>query len=226
MSLRSIPLRDHGERIGAIVLCRDVTELRHQERELITKDATIREIHHRVKNNLQTVASLLRIQARRTHSDEARDVAAERDAPRRRHRRRARHPVERPQPERRLRRGVRLACSSSSPRSRRRTTPPCTRRRPGEFGVLPSEAATPLALGAHRARDERRRARAGRPRRRGRDRRPPLRRPPESGPRQRRGPARGQGRLGPRHADRPHAHPGRARRHHRLAHAHRAAAPR
>ena len=73
VSLRAIPIRDRGERVGAIVLCRDVTELRHQERELITKDATIREIHHRVKNNLQTVASLLRIQARRSHSDEARD---------------------------------------------------------------------------------------------------------------------------------------------------------
>ncbi|BDZ51461.1 hypothetical protein GCM10025867_37020 [Frondihabitans sucicola] len=56
------------------MLCRDVTELRHQERELITKDATIREIHHRVKNNLQTVASLLRIQARRTQTDVARDA--------------------------------------------------------------------------------------------------------------------------------------------------------
>jgi len=74
VSLRAIPLRNHGERIGAILLCRDVTEVRHQERELITKDATIREIHHRVKNNLQTVASLLRIQARRTHSDVARDA--------------------------------------------------------------------------------------------------------------------------------------------------------
>ena len=73
VSLRAIPIRDRGERVGAIVLCRDVTELRHQERELITKDATIREIHHRVKNNLQTVASLLRIQARRSHSDEARE---------------------------------------------------------------------------------------------------------------------------------------------------------
>jgi two-component sensor histidine kinase len=73
VSLRAIPIRDHGERIGAVVLCRDVSELRHQERELITKDATIREIHHRVKNNLQTVASLLRIQARRSHSDEARE---------------------------------------------------------------------------------------------------------------------------------------------------------
>lgn len=73
VSLRAIPIRDHGERVGAMVLCRDVSELRHQERELITKDATIREIHHRVKNNLQTVASLLRIQARRSHSDEARE---------------------------------------------------------------------------------------------------------------------------------------------------------
>jgi len=74
VSLRTIPIRNRGERVGAIVLCRDVTEVRHQERELLTKDATIREIHHRVKNNLQTVASLLRIQARRTHSDVARDA--------------------------------------------------------------------------------------------------------------------------------------------------------
>ncbi|WP_210480681.1 sensor histidine kinase [Naasia sp. SYSU D00948] len=74
VSLRAIPIRDHGERKGAIVLSRDVTELRHQEQELITKDATIREIHHRVKNNLQTVASLLRIQARRSRTDEARDA--------------------------------------------------------------------------------------------------------------------------------------------------------
>ncbi|WAB81826.1 histidine kinase N-terminal domain-containing protein [Microcella daejeonensis] len=74
VSLRAIPLRLHGMRVGAVVLCRDVTEVRHQERELITKDATIREIHHRVKNNLQTVASLLRIQARRTHSEGAKDA--------------------------------------------------------------------------------------------------------------------------------------------------------
>ena len=69
-----MPLRRGGDRIGAIVLARDVTELRHQEQSLITKDATIREIHHRVKNNLQSVAALLRIQARRTHSEEARQA--------------------------------------------------------------------------------------------------------------------------------------------------------
>lgn len=74
VALRAVPIRRAGERIGAILLVRDVTEVRRQERELLTKDATIREIHHRVKNNLQTVASLLRIQARRTHSDEARDA--------------------------------------------------------------------------------------------------------------------------------------------------------
>ncbi len=74
VTLRTIPIRHRGDRVGAIVLVRDTTEMRHQEQELLTKDATIREIHHRVKNNLQTVASLLRIQGRRTHSDVARDA--------------------------------------------------------------------------------------------------------------------------------------------------------
>jgi two-component sensor histidine kinase len=63
--LRAIPLRPQGEHLGALILLRDVTELRRRDRELITKDVTIREIHHRVKNNLQTVAALLRLQARR-----------------------------------------------------------------------------------------------------------------------------------------------------------------
>jgi two-component sensor histidine kinase len=62
---------------GAVVLCRDVSEIRRRERELLSKDATIREIHHRVKNNLQTVAALLRIQARRVTGDAARAALAE-----------------------------------------------------------------------------------------------------------------------------------------------------
>lgn len=77
LSLRSVPLREHGNRIGALILCRDVSELRRRERELITKDATIREIHHRVKNNLQTVAALLRLQARRVEAPEARVALSE-----------------------------------------------------------------------------------------------------------------------------------------------------
>ena len=64
-------MRPDGEHIGGLILLRDVTDLRRRDRELITKDATIREIHHRVKNNLQTVAALLRLQARRIDSAEA-----------------------------------------------------------------------------------------------------------------------------------------------------------
>ena len=72
VQLRAIPLIVGGSRTGALILVRDVTELRRRERELMTKDATIREIHHRVKNNLQTVAALLRLQARRLRAPEAR----------------------------------------------------------------------------------------------------------------------------------------------------------
>ncbi|MCD4526162.1 sensor histidine kinase [Nocardioides sp. cx-173] len=69
--VRAVPLKPHGEHIGGLILVRDVTDLRRRDRELVTKDATIREIHHRVKNNLQTVAALLRLQARRIGSEEA-----------------------------------------------------------------------------------------------------------------------------------------------------------
>ena len=72
LSLRSIPVIFQGERCAGLVLVRDVSEVRRQERELLTKEATIREVHHRVKNNLQTVAALLRLQARRIPSTEGR----------------------------------------------------------------------------------------------------------------------------------------------------------
>ena len=62
---------------GGVVLLRDVSELRRRDRLLLTKDATIREIHHRVKNNLQTISSLLRLQARRLKSEEAISAIAE-----------------------------------------------------------------------------------------------------------------------------------------------------
>ena len=75
--VRAIPLRPQGDHIGALVLLRDVTDLRRRDRELVTKDATIREIHHRVKNNLQTVAALLRLQARRIESSSAKSALEE-----------------------------------------------------------------------------------------------------------------------------------------------------
>ncbi|MDD6373583.1 MAG: histidine kinase N-terminal domain-containing protein [Bifidobacteriaceae bacterium] len=73
LAMRSFPLYGmHAGRDGALVLFRDVTEVRRREVELETKDATISEIHHRVKNNLQAVSALLRLQARRTKSEEVR----------------------------------------------------------------------------------------------------------------------------------------------------------
>jgi hypothetical protein len=75
--LRCIPMLDSQGVSGAVVLFRDVTEVRQRDRLLLSKDATIREIHHRVKNNLQTISSLLQLQARRTGSDEAKAAIAE-----------------------------------------------------------------------------------------------------------------------------------------------------
>lgn len=75
--LRTLPLVVHGRAAGAAVLIRDVTEVKRRDRALMSKDATIREIHHRVKNNLQTVAALLRLQARRTVNAEGREALIE-----------------------------------------------------------------------------------------------------------------------------------------------------
>jgi two-component system, sensor histidine kinase PdtaS len=74
--LRVLPLvRDQV--IGALGLARDVSEVRQKERVISIKEATIREIHHRVKNNLQTIASLLRLQGRRLQSEEAKAALQE-----------------------------------------------------------------------------------------------------------------------------------------------------
>ncbi len=74
---RILPLIEHSKVTGALVLVRDVSELRRRDRLLVSMDTTIREIHHRVKNNLQTVSSLLRIQGRRLSSDEAKEAIEE-----------------------------------------------------------------------------------------------------------------------------------------------------
>jgi len=144
VQLRTIPLNVDGDRAGALILLRDVTELRHRERELLTKDATIREIHHRVKNNLQTVAALLRLQARRLRAPEAR--AALDEAVRRVgsiamvHETLSRVPDEVVDFDDIASRVALMAGEVSSPETR--VTPTLL----GEFGVLPALIATPLAL--------------------------------------------------------------------------------
>ncbi len=77
VTMRALPLHEGRKRLGAVILTRDVSEMRRREQELMTKDATIREIHHRVKNNLQTVSALLRLQARRSDSEGVKQALAE-----------------------------------------------------------------------------------------------------------------------------------------------------
>lgn len=77
LSIVGVPLKSDGVVDGALVLMRDVTDLRRLDRLLISKDATIREIHHRVKNNLQTISSLLGLQARRLRVGPARTALDE-----------------------------------------------------------------------------------------------------------------------------------------------------
>ena len=77
--VRVVPLLRGADRRGALVLVREATELRRLGRVISRREATIREVHHRVKNNLQTVASLLRLQARRL-GDHPQAVAALEDS--------------------------------------------------------------------------------------------------------------------------------------------------
>ena len=144
LSLRALPLTDHGERIGAVLLCRDVSELRRRERELMSKDATIREIHHRVKNNLATVAALLRLQSRRVQIPEAREALDE--ATRRVatislvHEFLSQTLDEQVELDGMLKRALRMTAEVASTRAPVRTV------QNGSFGLVPAEDATPLAL--------------------------------------------------------------------------------
>ncbi|MGW7350594.1 PAS domain-containing sensor histidine kinase [Streptomyces sp. Z26] len=142
VQLRAIPLKPKGTRIGSLVLLRDITEVRHRERELLTKDATIREIHHRVKNNLQTVAALLRLQARRMDSDRGREALNE--AVRRVgsiaivHETLSQTLDERVEFDEIADRLLSMVAELSPGR--------VTSRRTGRFGILDADVATPLAM--------------------------------------------------------------------------------
>ncbi|MGE5826923.1 MAG: sensor histidine kinase [Micromonosporaceae bacterium] len=142
--MRAIALLPAGVPIGALVLARDISEVRRRDRELMTKDATIREIHHRVKNNLQTVAALLRLQARRVSSADAR--AALEESVRRVasiaivHETLSMSAEEVVEFDGIVDRVAAAAAEVAAPESR------VVLRREGDFGVLPAEVATPLVM--------------------------------------------------------------------------------
>jgi two-component sensor histidine kinase len=142
--LRALPLVPGGQSHGALVLVRDVTELRRRERQILGKDATIREIHHRVKNNLQTVAALLRLQARRL--DEPRARAALEESVRRVASIALVHETLSLALDETVRfdgiadRVLAMCAEVAAPEADVAVV------RVGEFGVLPAEVATPLSM--------------------------------------------------------------------------------
>jgi two-component sensor histidine kinase len=142
--MRAVPLLPAGVPIGALVLVRDVTEVRRLDRALLTKDATIREIHHRVKNNLQTVAALLRLQARRVDTVAAR--AALEESVRRVasiaivHETLSMSVDEAVEFDAIVDRVAAAAVEVAAPETKVHL------RRASSFGVLPAEVATPLAM--------------------------------------------------------------------------------
>ena len=75
--VRCLPLIQEDTLTGVLVLVREITELRRVDRLLITKNAALAEVHHRVKNNLQTVSSLLSLQSRWLEVPEAKEALAE-----------------------------------------------------------------------------------------------------------------------------------------------------
>jgi len=75
--VKKIKLGQQEKVNGTFVILKNVTELREKERELIVKSVALREIHHRVKNNLQTVASLLRLQMRKGLPEESKAAFVE-----------------------------------------------------------------------------------------------------------------------------------------------------
>jgi two-component sensor histidine kinase len=72
-----VPLLEHNLVTGVVTLLRDVSDLRQLNRLVLNKEAAVREVHHRVKNNLQTISSLLRLQARRSDEAETRVALGE-----------------------------------------------------------------------------------------------------------------------------------------------------
>jgi two-component sensor histidine kinase/PAS domain-containing protein len=67
--MQAQPLTTCGKISGGVVSFQDITKLREKEREINAQNIIIRETHHRVKNNLQNVVSLLRLQMGNSQSE-------------------------------------------------------------------------------------------------------------------------------------------------------------
>lgn len=78
MSIAVPPIPSESLDSSSLILLKDVSALRSHQKQLLSKDATIREINHRVKNNLQMITSVINLAQRRAAHSET--VAALKDA--------------------------------------------------------------------------------------------------------------------------------------------------
>ena len=74
LSAWGLPIISGGKVTRTVLILTDVTAIREKEKQILVKDSVIKEIHHRVKNSLNTIAGMLRMQARRAKDPDTKDA--------------------------------------------------------------------------------------------------------------------------------------------------------